>query len=193
MKRSEWVSGVVLRLCFPALIFAGWSAVGSAATVGGEPELLEANKAFQVTARLVSDRKLEISYNIVDGYYMYRDRFRFEVNGEPVVLDKKAWPAGKLKKDATFGKVITYRKRVRVLLPVPAPGKDVQSGSDGGVVSLKATSQGCADAGVCYPPLHQILVLHTGSSEWAQPQEEVVSGFSRERAGGLMDRLTQGK
>lgn len=185
MKRSEWLFSAALRTGL--LAFAAWSVTGMAAVAGSEPELLEANKAFQVTARLVSDRKLEISYNIVDGYYMYRDRFRFEVNGEPVVLDKEAWPAGKLKKDATFGKVITYRKSVRVLLPVPAPGKDA------GVVSLKATSQGCADAGVCYPPLHQMLVLHAGSSEWALPQEEAVSGFSRERAGGLMDKLTQGK
>ncbi len=170
------------------------SASALAATAVAEPELLEAEKAFPVTARLIGDNTVELRYSIATGYYMYRDRFRFAINGQAVVLAKKAWPVGKMKDDATFGRVMTYRNSVRLLLPVAPAVAGAATGSQGSL-TLTATSQGCADAGVCYPPLHQTLVFPSGSSAWASPQEAVVSGFSRDRSpgSGLTDRLTHGK
>lgn len=198
MKRSKglaaagcagmWRFAVLLGL---AMTLPGATASGSSVV---EPDLLEAERAFTVTARRIDDNVIELRYAIATGYYMYRDRFRFAINGQPVVLAKKAWPAGKLKQDATFGRVITYRKSVRLLLPISSVVKGAAPAGQASL-TLDATSQGCADAGVCYPPLHQTLVLPTGSSGWVNPQEATTSGFSRDRssAGGLADRLTSGK
>jgi thiol:disulfide interchange protein DsbD len=61
-------------------------------------------------------------------------------------------PPGKVIEDEFFGRVATYRGPVVIRLPLAA-------GQPGGSVSLKVDSQGCADAGVCYPPHHQRLVL----------------------------------
>ena len=198
MKRSRglvvWRSLGMWYLVVPFAVALSLCRPADAAPAAAEPDLLEAEKAFPVTARRVSDNTVELQYAIAEGYYMYRDRFRFAVNGQPVLLAKKAWPVGKLKQDATFGRVITYRKSVHLLLPISSTVKgSATSGQES--LTLTATSQGCADAGVCYPPLHQTLVLPTGSSGWVTPQEAATSGFSRDRssANGLADRLTSGK
>jgi len=169
----------------------------SAARAGAtEPELLEAEKAFQLTGRLRDEKTIEISYAVAKGYYMYRDRFRFAINGQPVTLGAKQLPAGKMKQDATFGKVVTYRNSVRILLPIPLSNMTAKAnGAAGKPIELKVTSQGCADAGVCYPPLHQQLAFLHGSSSIVSPTGESTTGtFSRPVAsqGPVGDILKRG-
>ena len=106
-------------------------------------ELLDPELAFKFTARALDADTLEARWQIADGYYMYRDKFRFEVTG--ATLGAPRLPAGKVKEDEFFGKVETYRKDVRIALPIQrTPGATS--------VTLKVTSQGCADIGVCYVP-----------------------------------------
>jgi thiol:disulfide interchange protein DsbD len=173
------LAGGGFMLCLTLIVAASSirSARASAPHREPETELLEAEKAFVVAARLINDQSLELRYAIADGYYMYRDRFRFTVNGQPVSMSRQSWPAGKWKQDANFGKVITYRKSVRLLLPIPTTASAGSRSSDK-ALTLSASSQGCADAGVCYPPLRQTLTLIPGSSAWVEPQEGISSGFS---------------
>lgn len=106
-------------------------------------EFLEPEAAFKFTARALDANTLEARWQIADGYYMYRDKFRFELTGG--TLGKPNLPPGKLKDDENFGKVETYRKEVRIALPFQrAPGVTA--------VTLKTVSQGCADGGLCYTP-----------------------------------------
>jgi thiol:disulfide interchange protein DsbD len=106
-------------------------------------EFLDPEVAFKFSARALDANTLEARWQIADGYYMYRDKFKFEVAG--ATLGAPQLPAGKVKEDENFGKVETYRKDVRIALPIQrAPGVTA--------VTLKATSQGCADAGLCYTP-----------------------------------------
>ncbi len=106
-------------------------------------EFLDPEVAFKFTARALDANTLEARWQIADGYYMYRDRFKFEVAG--ATLGSPALPAGKVKEDEYFGKVETYRKEVRIALPI-------QRSAGAETVTLKTTSQGCADAGLCYTP-----------------------------------------
>lgn len=181
-------------VCVSMALFGAATGPVSAATASTHAELLEAEKAFSVSARRVGDSDVELRYAIADGYYMYRDRFRFAINGQPVSFAKKAWPTGKWKQDATFGKVVTYRNSVRLLLPISLVAQAATPGARG-PMTVTARSQGCADAGVCYPPIQQTLVLQPGSSAWVSPRVEAVSGFSRDRStgSGLADRLTNGQ
>ena len=169
------------------------ASVWATATVP-EAELLEAEQAFAVTARLIDDTMFELRYDIADGYYMYRDRFHFTVDGQPVSLSRQAWPSGKWKKDATFGKVVTYRNRVRLLLPIGPKKKDVEPFSLR-PITLTAISQGCADAGICYPPLRQTLLLIPGSSAWVLSQGHAPLSFSHGARPGseLARQKTDGK
>jgi thiol:disulfide interchange protein DsbD len=117
-----------------------------------EPKLLPPGQAFAFSARALDERTLEARFNIADGYYMYRDRFSFEVASTvpgPIV---PRYPRGQMKDDEFFGRVETYRGLAVITLPLPraAPGSRV---------TLKAGSQGCADVGVCYPPQLQEVTL----------------------------------
>ncbi|MEO8101411.1 MAG: protein-disulfide reductase DsbD N-terminal domain-containing protein [Betaproteobacteria bacterium] len=184
--RQAWSRGVFFT-------FAMALAHGAVAAVQ-EQELLPAEKAFSASARLVNDRLLELRFDIADGYYMYRDRFRFSINTRAISLPRQSWPIGRWKQDVNFGKVYTYRGSVRILLPVSSTGREGLANA-GNPVNLVVTSQGCADLGVCYPPLHQTLALESGSSGWTMPRQASVSTFSQpaKPSHGLGNRLENGK
>ena len=116
-------------------------------------ELLPAEQAFRFSARALDDRTLEARFAIADGYYLYRDKFRFAaVAPDGAAIGTPELPAGKIKTDEFFGKVETYRGTLVVTLPLTgAPA--------GKTVVLETDSQGCADVGVCYPPSRQKLTL----------------------------------
>ncbi|MEW6589857.1 MAG: protein-disulfide reductase DsbD [Pseudomonadota bacterium] len=106
-------------------------------------EFLDPEVAFKFSARALDAGTLEARWQIADGYYMYRDKFKFQVDGASIGAPQL--PAGKMKDDEFFGRVETYRNEVRIKLPIqPAAGATA--------VTLKTVSQGCADAGLCYTP-----------------------------------------
>ena len=107
--------------------------------------------AFKPQVRAIDARTLEVRFEITRGYYLYGDKFRFQLDAEGAALGAPRLPKGKSVEDATFGRVDVYYDRVRLTLPVERP--------PGGALAatLHITSQGCAEAGVCYPPLRQSL------------------------------------
>jgi thiol:disulfide interchange protein DsbD len=107
-------------------------------------DFLEPEAAFKFSARSIDANTLEARWQIADGYYMYRQKFKFELTGGS--LGAVQYPSGTMKVDETFGKVETYRKEVRLVLPIKR-----EAGATS--VSLKVTFQGCADAGLCYTPI----------------------------------------
>jgi len=148
---------VVLLLCTPA---AAQLKLG-----GNTDNLLEPEKAFRFDARALDASTIEVHFAIADGYYLYRDRFRFSAEGNRGVrLGAPEFPRGLKHKDEFFGEVETYRKEVRIRIPVEGDGR----------FDLKVVSQGCADAGVCYVPLESKLSLRlAGSGEAAAPRFSV--------------------
>ncbi|MDX1375096.1 MAG: protein-disulfide reductase DsbD [Burkholderiales bacterium] len=144
----------VLRLAGFWLALIALPAAAQIKLFGQGDELLEPEKAFQFAARAVDPRMLEVHFAIADGYYMYRDKFRFALEGaEGVALGAPQLPPGIRKKDEFFGEVETYRKSVRVLLPLERSSAAAQ------IVKLNVTSQGCADIGVCYTPMDSSATL----------------------------------
>ena len=117
-----------------------------------EPELLEPEKAFRISTRALDQSNIEVGFAIADGYYMYRNRFKFETASGRLLADVEL-PKGKVKEDPFFGKTETYRREVRIRVPVA--DRDLSRGA----VKLKVTSQGCAEIGVCYVPLEQLVVV----------------------------------
>jgi thiol:disulfide interchange protein DsbD len=121
---------------------------------GSADDLLEPEKAFRFAARALDGATVEVTFVIADGYYMYRERFKFAAEGNPQVkLGAADLPPGRTHKDEFFGEVQTYRKSVRILLPVEGEGR----------FDLKVTSQGCADVGVCYVPMESTATLRVAA------------------------------
>jgi thiol:disulfide interchange protein DsbD len=122
-----------------------------------EPELLDPEKAFAFSARVVAPDAIEVRYVIAKGYYLYRDKFRFTLEPAAAAAGAPRLPPGIIKKDEFFGEVAVYRDEVRIALPVAA-------GSQDGRVVLIAVSQGCADVGVCYLPVEQKTELRLAAA-----------------------------
>ncbi len=135
----------------------------SCAARAGEPELLEPEKAFRFSARMVDVDRVEVRYEIAPGYYMYRDKFRFGAEPASISLDASQLPSGKIKKDEFFGDVQIYRGDMRFVLPLAMVGEPVSS------FTLNAVSQGCADIGVCYPPQEQKAEIRRAGFSSATP------------------------
>ena len=128
------------------------AAAPAAAQLFSGPDLLEPDKAFRISARALDARNVEVSFQIADGYYMYRERFSF-ATADGRRLSGVQIPRGKLKEDQFFGKQETFRDFVRMRVPVSAA--DAAKGS----ITLKVTSQGCADKGICYIPQTQDITV----------------------------------
>jgi thiol:disulfide interchange protein DsbD len=132
------------------LAIALLAAITAFAVRAAAPDLLPPERAFAFSARGLDPGTVEARFAIADGYYLYRDKLRFTV--EPNAVGDAAYPAGKWKEDAFFGRVETYRGDVVVRLPL-------QHTASGGKVTVKAESQGCADIGVCFPPTVQQVTI----------------------------------
>lgn len=116
-----------------------------------EDEFLSPEQAFVFSAVMTTPDTLALSYRIAPGYYMYRERFEFGADPEGAVkLGLPVFPQGEVKYDPTFEKNMeVYYDRAVISVPV--------SGDQ--PFTLRVTSQGCADAGLCYPPLEHTVEL----------------------------------
>ena len=112
-------------------------------------DFLEPEKAFQFSAEPHDAKSVAVTFAIAPGYYLYREQFKFAATG--AVLGAPAIPPGKVKFDETFQKnVETYRNAVTIVIPVEQAGAEFR---------LAVTSQGCADAGLCYPPMQSVAAV----------------------------------
>jgi thiol:disulfide interchange protein DsbD len=134
-----------------ATLLAAVGVMGAVPPAVAATDLLPARDAFQVSAKLDPDG-ITVRYRVADGYYLYRDKIRFE--SDPAVPGKPRLPRGVTKHDEFFGKSEIYRGEVVIRIPTRS--------REGDQVTLTATSQGCADAGVCYPPSREVLTLTAG-------------------------------
>jgi thiol:disulfide interchange protein DsbD len=153
-QASSFPAWLFAALSFFVLLFAG--------AARADEEFLDPKVAFKFSAKVVEGKAIAVTYEIADGYYMYRERFKFVAEG--ATLGEPQIPPGKVKYDETFAKnVETYRHQVTIVIPVQAPGP----------FTLTATSQGCSEKGLCYSPMDSSARLM------------VVGGSSASSASGL--------
>lgn len=141
-------------------------------------EFLDPAVAFKASARAVDGKTLEVTFDIAKGYYLYRDKFRFAVDSENLVISPAQLPKGKEKQDENFGKVEVYYQSVAIRLPLERNVSGPLS------FKLKVTSQGCADAGVCYPPQSQFLNI-------SLPAEDAVASVDTSSTGDESGQIAQ--
>ncbi|WP_374359477.1 protein-disulfide reductase DsbD [Pseudoduganella danionis] len=145
---------------------------------------LEPDAAFKFSARMVDGHTVAVTFQIADGYYMYRERFKFSAVGAKV--GALAIPAGTVHYDETFQKnVETYRKSVTMTMPVDAAGS----------FTLQGTGQGCSDKGLCYAPQdYKITLVGSGSvplpaaaaAAAAAPAANIAAAGTNSPAGGAV-------
>ena len=129
----------LLHLCALALL-ALFSA--SAAHAFDESDLLPVDEAFALDARAGDPGSARFDFTIAEGYYLYRHRFSVQSMDDSDAAGTLDSPRGAPHHDEFFGDVETWRNAVTATL----------SGLGGGSHRFRVKYQGCADAGICYPP-----------------------------------------
>ena len=116
---------------------------------------LAPEQAFQVSAEYQSSQEIVLQVKPAKGYYIYRESIKFKIvkNNGDLSLGAPQLPKGKIKFDENFGKELeTYPKDFSILLPL------VNNKNNSGML-LSMELQGCADKGICYPPMELRFTL----------------------------------
>lgn len=141
------------------------------ASVFAAPDFLPPEKAFRVEATwLENSNEIEIEFHPAKGYYIYQESLKFLAGSQAGKLDsiKPSLPLGIEKFDETFQKKLqVYKQPFMVLL-----GVKPQAGNP---MHVELTLQGCAEAGICYPPMTLSFLL-TGPGVKAAPIPEILEG-----------------
>ena len=117
-----------------------------------EEELLEPDKAFPFQV-IIKDNTLHAEWNTAKGYYLYRNKIHLSTDTPGISLGEPQLPAGKIKQDEFFGEIEIYQHPVTAQIPILREDDNVTE------FVLTAKYQGCADIGVCYPPIQKQIRL----------------------------------
>ncbi|MCK6251311.1 protein-disulfide reductase DsbD [Pseudomonas fragi] len=136
-----------------------------------QPDFLPVNKAFALSVEPLPSGETRLQWKIADTYYLYQKRFKFDgldAAHTPVL------PQGLEHSDEFFGATEVYRDSVAILIPAGASGQ------------VKVSWQGCADAGLCYPPQSQTVDLGgtQPSAASAQAQDQSLAATLQQRSLG---------
>ena len=116
-------------------------------------EFLPEDQVF-IPSFQVQNGYIDANWEIAEGYYLYREKFGFNViSGNGITLNEHISPPGKKKHDEAFGDIEAYYKNVAIKVPYVNTNTTAQD------IQLEVKYQGCADAGFCYPPITKTFPL----------------------------------
>jgi thiol:disulfide interchange protein len=166
--------------------------------VSGKPDLLPAtpltrtvegatdalplpeDEAFRFEAIVDRPDQLLLRITPAPGYYVYRDRSRFEVRGDEAVAGAPQWPPGVAHRDEHFGEVIVYFDPVEIPLPLG------RRSGEAAPIEVVAEFQGCQTEGICYPPMTRTLSLELPAGAVRElPPEQVAAASANVEPMGL--------
>ena len=115
-----------------------------------ESDFLAPDVAFRVTAG-VDGNAVRVRWLIADGYYLYRSKIEIKAESPDLVIAAPLLPAGRVRVDPYLGTQEIYQHQVEATA--------VYTRFDAGAhpLQIKVTYQGCAEAGLCYPPISKVL------------------------------------
>lgn len=126
-------------------------------TVSGA-DLLSEDQAFKFSIQMQSLNRIRASWEIAEGYYMYRDKLAFDFSGHGIITGPAEIPNGVLKQDSLFGEVEVLTENFSMEIPISTNGATE--------FSLIARGQGCNEPiGVCYPPMSKRIKFSAETDE----------------------------
>ncbi|MBB3229489.1 protein-disulfide reductase DsbD [Halomonas stenophila] len=169
MLNARRLAAALLLLLIPLAAQAQWFADRD------EPDFLPVMEAFQPQA-WHDGETLRIGIENAEGYYLYRHRFEVASLEEGIRLGEPVLPPGQAKTDEFLGDVNVFYDRVVFEVPLTTPAS--------GPLEVALTFQGCADAGLCYPPERVTLQAPQG------PAPAAFAGAAGEAAGEAAPGIT---
>lgn len=137
---------------------------------GAEDEFLQPDQAFKLSAKAVNADRIEVTWEIAEGYYLYRKRMGFSTDTPQVTLGEASYPKGEIKNDEFFGEMEVYHNKVTASVPVSRPTGTATK------MALTVKYQGCAEAGLCYNPLTKVIEVELPASTGNAAADGQVAG-----------------
>ena len=170
--------------------------------LGGEDDILPAEEAFRFNAAVADPQTLALTWDIAPGTFLYQDEIELALeDAEGVRLGEVELPPGKVKADTvrpdgSIGDVAIYQGTIELSVPL------LRSDAEAAEVTLVAGYQGCAERGICYPPVTDRIALalppaaetaalsETGGPAAAQTQAAAAEGGDAD-AGSAAARVSE--
>ncbi|UHG96383.1 protein-disulfide reductase DsbD [Pseudomonas sp. 7-41] len=151
------------------MLFAGFAQAAPGNPFETKPDFLPVGKAFTLTSERLESGETQLFWQIADGYYLYQQRMKFDG-----LAEKPALPEGEAHSDEFFGEQQVYRQGLEVKIPAGTTGQ------------VKLGWQGCADAGLCYPPQSMTVDLggNPAVAATAQAQDQSLASGLQQRSLG---------
>ncbi len=198
--KLKWQGCADAGLCYPPSVWDASTTIASsgAATaksidalfdrdspaVTGDDEYLPIDKAFALTAEAASVNTVQLNWRIADGYYLYKERMKVVPTGGTSSVGALVLPKGENHYDEYFGNQEVYRQSVDASFSVPP--------SDSKTVEVKVTYQGCADAGLCYPPETKTLTVSLEGAPATAAAASVAGGGYVSEQDSYADKIKNG-
>lgn len=147
----------VMALCLLLLSAASWGLGNSANSLfGSTGDFLPVDEALPFNY-LTENKGVVLTWDVTPGHYLYKTRVSVESVTEGVVLGEPQFSLqGTVTEDEFFGEMTVFYEPVEARVPVSLPD-GVQE------AELQVTYQGCAEAGLCYPPQTREVLYYAGS------------------------------
>ena len=133
--------------------------------LAGQRDFLPPDQAFVLLEKTTDDGALALSWEIQPGYYLYRDKLKITAVTPGLVLAAPHLPAGEIKQDPEFGEVEIFKHHLALTVPVTARPPTSE------VLEAEVRYQGCAEDGICYPPIKK-RVAFSNSGAGLTPASE---------------------
>jgi thiol:disulfide interchange protein DsbD len=144
----------------PVLLIAA-ALAGLATTAEGKPwwlrdtdsndtDFLPPDVAFRSGAAL-EGQTLRIRWVIADGYYLYKDKMDVQAESPDLILGRLQLPPGIMKTDPFLGRQEIYTQQIEARVPFTRADFGAHP------LQIRVTYQGCAEGGLCYPPITKVL------------------------------------
>ncbi|SDW56453.1 protein-disulfide reductase DsbD [Marinobacter mobilis] len=158
-RPTGWLCALLLTAC--SLVPASALALGGTGSglfsSTSSSEFLPVDEALPFSFSSDGDR-LILTWNVTPGHYLYQDRITVTALDEGVTLATPEFSLpGENKDDPYFGPVTVFHQAVTATVPVILPANTVEA-------NLQVSYQGCADAGLCYPPQTRDVLFYPGTA-----------------------------
>ena len=158
---------LLLGICFVSSLSIAQTSDPLADLFSDEPEFLQVDEAFQFDFAQQGDRVI-LSWQIADGYYLYKKQFKTVVKQAEIGLP--VFPVAEQVEDEFFGLSDVFRGHLDVTYPIVSSVQD-------GIVKIRY--QGCADAGLCYPPTtKEVYLSQVGTASVLEPGQDTKISIS---------------
>jgi thiol:disulfide interchange protein DsbD len=122
-----------------------------------ETDFLPPDVAFRVAAHL-DGNMVKVRWVIADGYYLYKQKIAVKAESPDLMVYDPQLPAGVFKTDPYLGTQEIYTQQVEAAVPFTR----IDAGAH--PIQIKVTYQGCAEAGLCYPPITRVVFPNAGAA-----------------------------